>query len=212
MDKLENAAYGVSRELCRLTTHLMGYKLTVYGKEKIPEGRAIIASNHSSYLDPIFLGVAIGKLSFVSRDLNLEKSFGRGIINYWTDLIGVIKLDGRKIQRSVIIRILEKLKKGEKIAMFPEGTRSIDGRMGEFNDGSSLIAELSDTPVIPVLINGTYDIWPRDRGIKYSGNVRIDITEEIYLNKGIESKFARRKDMTDRIKTKLEERLALVNP
>lgn len=212
MDKLENAAYSLSRALCSLAASVMDYRLRVYGKNRIPEGKAIIAANHTSYLDPIFLGLAFGKLNFISRNLNSNESLLGGLFQQWLSLIGVMKIENGKIGKNCLIGIIKKLKEGKKVAMFPEGTRTIDGRLGYFNDGVALISDLSDTIVLPVSIDGTYKIWPRNGRIKYSGDVTINVCSQLYINKGISDKAERRKDLTDRIKNEIERNLYSVKP
>lgn len=204
MDGWERVTYGLSRGFCALAMKALDYRLIVHGKETIPRGRAIISSNHASYLDPIFLGVGLGKLTFIARDLDSNHSFMTGMLQRWLKLIGVITMDGRKMQRDALLQVLDKLEKGNKVAIFPEGTRSIDGKLGYFNDGISLIAELSDSPVVPISLSGTYEIWPRHGRIKYSGEVRLNACNTLYLNKNISDKSERRKDLTQRIRSELE--------
>jgi len=207
MDGWEKVTYSLSRGFCALAIKALNYKMIVHGKENIPEGRAIIAANHASYLDPISLGVGLGKLTFIAKDLNSKGRFIDGLFQQWLHLIGVIKLNGNKINKGALVHILDKLEKGNKVAIFPEGTRSLDGKLGYFNDGVSLIAELSDSPVVPVSLSGTYEIWPAHGKIKYSGEIRLNVCNRLYLNKQIADKSERRKDLTERIRSELESSL-----
>ncbi len=204
MDNCEKLTYSLSRGFCALATKIMNYHLKVYGRDNLPKDKAIIAANHSSYLDPIFLGIGLGKLTFIAKDLNSKGRFIDGLFQQWLHLIGVIKLNGNKMNKGALVHILDKLEKGNKVAIFPEGTRSIDGKLGYFNDGVSLIAELSDSPVVPVSLSGTYKIWPRHGRIKYSGEVRLNVCNRLYLNKQIADKSERRRDLTERIRSELE--------
>ncbi len=207
MDEWEKVAYNLSTGFCALAMKALDYRLIVHGKENIPKGRAIIAANHASYLDPISLAVGLGKLTFIARDLDQNHNFMGGMFQRWLKLAGVITIDGRKMQRDALVQVLDKLEKGNKVAIFPEGTRSIDGKLGYFNNGISLIAELSDSPVVPVSLSGTYEIWPRHGRIKYSGEVRLNVCNRLYLNKQIADKSERRKDLTERIRSELESSL-----
>lgn len=203
MDTIEGIAYDFSRVFCRLAAKALNYRLKVYGRENMPEGRAIIAANHTSYLDPIFLGIGLGRINFIARDLNPDKKPINELFQLWLGLIGVIKIDREKPSKTDLTKILCKLEKGNKVVIFPEGTRSIDCKLGNFNGGVALIAELSESPVVPVSIKGAYEIWPRYKGIKYSGNATVRVGKALYLNKDINNKLERRSDLTEKIRTQL---------
>ncbi len=204
---LRGAMHDLTATFCTAAAMCMNYKWAVHGKENLPRGRAILAANHSSYLDPIILGITLGRLSYISRNLNPNKSFTAELLQYWLRLVGVIKIERERMGRHNLSRILGRLKNNEKIVVFPEGTRSYDGKLQEFNDGASLLADLSESPVVPVMISGTYEIWPRGRQPKYSGHIRIGVCNKLYPNKEITDKYARRRDLTERIKNSMENRL-----
>ncbi len=212
MDGWERATYSLSRYLCIGAFKTLNYRWMVYGKENLPEGRAILSPNHVSYLDPIFLGVGLGKLNYVARDLNPDRKPLNELFQQWLGLIGVITINKEKPSKRDLKRVLNKLEKGNKVVIFPEGTRSLDGRLGEFNGGVALISELSGSPVIPVKIEGTYRLWPRNGKIKYSGTVKINICSPLHLNKAIQDKCSRRDDLTKRIRDELEKGIYPLNP
>lgn len=207
MDALENIAYAISRDLCIIGTKAMRYGLEVYGKENLPEGRAIIASNHASYLDPMVLAIGLGKMNFVARDLNPNAKFLNGLLQQWLSWAGVIKINRDKPSKSNLTNIISALKRGKKVVIFPEGTRSIDGKLGKFNEGVASIAELSGSPIVPATIKGTYKLWPKYGKPKYKGNIEIKIFNPLYLNKEIHDKYERRKDLTGRLSKELEKGL-----
>ncbi len=211
MDGLERATYCLSRYFCIGAFKTLNYGWKVYGKENLPKGRAILAPNHVSYLDPIFLGVGLGKLNYVARDLNPGRKSLNELFQQWLGLIGVITINKEKPSRRDLAMILERLNKGNKVVIFPEGTRSLDGRLGNFNGGVALIAELSDSPIVPVAIKGTYEAWSKYGGIKYSKKVRINVCSPLYTNKEIKDKCARRDDLTSRLRNELEKSLYTPN-
>lgn len=211
MDGWERVTYSLSRGFCAAALKTLNYRWKVYGEENMPGGRAIIAANHLSYLDPIFLGVVLGKLNFVARDLNPDKKPLNELFQQWLRLIGVITIDKEKPSKKDLERILDKLEKDNKVMIFPEGTRSIDGNLGTFNSGVALIAELSDSPVVPVAIKGTYEAWPKYGGVKYSRKVRINVCGPLYSNKEMQDKCVRREDLTKRIRNELEKGIYKLN-
>ncbi|MFH1249094.1 MAG: lysophospholipid acyltransferase family protein [archaeon] len=205
---IENICYGLSTAGCFIFTKSLGYRLSIYGEENIPQGKAIIASNHSSYLDPIFLGIGLGKINFVAKNFNSERKIINWCFQKWLSFIGVTILDNSKQWKKGLVEILDNLKEGNKIGIFPEGTRSRNGKLQEFNDGVSLIAEMGNCPVIPTSIKGTYELWHKNVAIKYGGDVKIEISNPLQINYDIKDKYERRKDLTQRIRESIEKGLA----
>jgi 1-acyl-sn-glycerol-3-phosphate acyltransferase len=209
MDEWEKITYKLSTIFCAFSMNALDYKIDISGKQNLPEGKAIIASNHTSYLDPIVLGVGLGKINFVARDLNSEGKLLNGLLQQWLSWAGVIKINRDKPSKSDLVNILSTLKKGKKVVIFPEGTRSIDGSLKEFNGGVASIAELSDSPIVPAAIKGTYELWPKFGKIKCHGKIMVDLFSPLYLNKEIKDKYQRREDLTGRVKKEIEKGLSI---
>lgn len=137
-----------------------GYKGKLYGLENLPkQGGFILASNHVSYLDPPFIAVHVLRqpvFSFARSTL-----FKKGIGWFFKRLymIPVDRDKGNDI--TSIKKILQLLKDGHPILMFPEGTRSITGILQRPKKGIGLFIARSGVPVVPVRIFGTYEAWPK---------------------------------------------------
>jgi len=132
-------------------------KLEVIGSENVPEeGGVIVAANHVSYLDPPLMGVALKRQATYMAKEGLFK----------IPLLGaVIRLFSVPIKRgrphpSTIKEAVNKLKKGELIVIFPEGSRSVDGKILDAKKGVGVIAGISRMPVVPALIKGTEKALP----------------------------------------------------
>jgi 1-acyl-sn-glycerol-3-phosphate acyltransferase len=131
--------------------------LTRDGVEHLPrQGAAIVVSNHVSYMDAILLGSASPRpVHFIvlqwMYDLLLLRWF------YWG--MGAIPVragsDGRGLRRA-----LRALQGGRMVGLFPEGTRSQDGRFGEARPGAALLAAMSRAPVVPAFIDGAATSLP----------------------------------------------------
>ena len=140
--------YNILRYIVLVVYHLF-YDLKFVGKENIPKnGSNIFASNHRSYADPVLisLGVRI-PFSFMAK----EELFKKNI--FFTALIkalGAFPVTRGKGDTSVIDVSLECLNKGRNLVIFPEGTRSKDGRVGRGKTGVALVAAVAQVPVIPV--------------------------------------------------------------
>jgi 1-acyl-sn-glycerol-3-phosphate acyltransferase len=130
----------------------------IYGQENIPRsGPFIVAPNHLSHLDPPFIGAAFRKreLMFLGRKTLFKPGFWNCLLSH----INVIPVDKENAADiSAIRKALTLLKKGFGLAIFPEGTRSLDGNFGPAQAGIGFLACKSQVPVIPVRVFGTYKI------------------------------------------------------
>jgi 1-acyl-sn-glycerol-3-phosphate acyltransferase len=132
--------------------------LTREGIEHLPKrGPVIVVSNHVSYIDSILLGSASPRpIHFIVLQWMYDLLFIRWF--YWGMGTIPVRLDGqdsRGIKRAVKV-----LKKGRVLGIFPEGSRSVDGKVQETRPGAALIAALSGAPVVPAFIDGARDSLP----------------------------------------------------
>jgi 1-acyl-sn-glycerol-3-phosphate acyltransferase len=70
-------------------------------------------------------------------------------------------------------KVLNKLKKGEGVTLFPEGTRTHDGKISPFKPGLGLLARRGAAPIIPVVIDGAFECWPRHKKLFSPGHIRV---------------------------------------
>lgn len=138
---------------CAKLFYVIMYKITVIGKENIPElkGGYIIASNHVSNNDPPVVGITFkGKYNFMAKEELFQKN------RFFTWLItklGAFPVKrGAKDGAQAIEKALESLKNGRIFVIFPEGTRSKDGTLGRAKSGVTIIAAQAKAPVVPVFI------------------------------------------------------------
>ncbi len=141
------------------------WSLKVSGTENIPKtGKCILCVNHGRYLDAFIVEAAMPAglrkgLFFVGFRAYFEQPLIRNIIKY----IRVIPIDPgmhfvEAMQASSYV-----LKNGKMVCIFPEGQRSIDGKIKVFKKGVGILAKELNIPLVPVLITGSYDSWPRTR-------------------------------------------------
>lgn len=151
------------------------YGLAVRGAERVPEGGVVLAANHASFLDPVVLGVAVRRrVTFVARASLRESRLYR----LFTWGLDVVHVDRDRGDREAIRRIVERLRKGEAVALFPEGTRSRTGAPGRPRRGFALAAKRAGVPVLPVWIEGTFAVWPPGRRLpRLRGRVEVRIGE-----------------------------------
>jgi 1-acyl-sn-glycerol-3-phosphate acyltransferase len=149
----------------------LGFRLEVRGREHVPmEGPVLLVSNHASVLDPPFVGGACPReLYFLAKeDLFAIPAFGRFIH----------ALNARPVKRDgsdsrALKAALKLLADNRAILLFPEGTRGVEGRLGEGKPGAGMLAVMSGAPVVPVYISGTARALPRGRALPRLTRVRV---------------------------------------
>jgi 1-acyl-sn-glycerol-3-phosphate acyltransferase len=132
-------------------------RLKVIGSENIPKkGGVIVAANHVSYLDPPLIAVAVKRqVVYLAR----EGLFKVPVLGSFISLFSIPVRRGRP-QPSTIKGVTRRLRQGELVLMFPEGSRSIDGQLLDAKRGVGLIAARSRISVVPAFIRGTEKVLP----------------------------------------------------
>jgi 1-acyl-sn-glycerol-3-phosphate acyltransferase len=152
--------YWVARFMCKVFCRIC-FRLPVYGRENIPAtGPVILAGNHQSFLDPVFCGIATSRrLVYMARDT----LFQFGPFGWLLRSINVIPLSRDKADITTMRAIIDRLKQGEAVCLYPEGTRTTDGRIASFKPGFGLLCRRSHATVVPVLVEGAFECWPRHK-------------------------------------------------
>ena len=135
--------------------------LKVDGKENIKKGQSyVIAPNHQSYWDAFLIYGYIG----IKFKWMMKKELGRiPFVGWACYMAGCIFIDrsSRNSAKESIRKAESKLRNGMSVVIFPEGTRTPDGEMGKFKRGAFLISEELQLPILPVTIDGNYDVMSR---------------------------------------------------
>jgi 1-acyl-sn-glycerol-3-phosphate acyltransferase len=136
------------------------FRYRAIGTEHIPrQGSGIIASNHASYLDPIFVGLGIRRrINYLAK----KELFSNRLAGYFLrNLLRALPIDRERMDRNTLRETYNLLKTNELVLMFPEGTRTYDGKLNPAKMGIGMIAYNTKVPVIPVYIDGSYTILSR---------------------------------------------------
>lgn len=157
------------------------FRVKVTGSENYPEDEPfLLLSNHQSYFDPVLCTLSTKReLCFMARDtLFRNKYFGKLISS-----LNAIPLKRDESDIAAMRSILSRLKQGYAICLYPEGTRTVDGKIADVKPGFSLLSRRGNVPVVPVVIDGMYEAWPKNRkfpllGKKLSVKVGEVITAE----------------------------------
>ena len=149
----------------------------IEGVEHLPrEGAFILAANHCSQVDPPLLGWATGhQIGRVVHFMAKEEMRSWPVIGWLAERSGVFFVRRGEGDRASQRTALDLLAKGKPIAIFPEGTRSRDGRMREARAGAALLAIRSGAPIIPVGIAGTHRMFPRGSKLPHRTRVTFRI-------------------------------------
>ena len=147
------------------------YRVRYSGRRHIPsEGGVLVVSNHQSHLDPPLVGIGCPRLmNYLARDsLFRFAPFGRFIHS-----INAIPIDREGIGLAGIKEALKRLKRGEMVLIFPEGTRSSDGEIAPFRPGFTTLAVRSKAAILPVAVDGAFQAFPRWRKFPGPGRIRV---------------------------------------
>lgn len=128
------------------------WRVEVVGLDKVPRDRAIVlAPNHISDLDPVFV---LGMILDFSRYRILAKKelFKNPFIDWFLGCLGAVPIDRGKGDTETIDRVIAECKQGTKVLVFPEGTRSKDGRLGKLKSGAFVIAAKAGADILPCRI------------------------------------------------------------
>lgn len=147
---------------CRLLAHI-GFVFYFRGRafdySRVPlTGGVILASNHQSFLDPVLAGVALEReCDFMARDT----LFTNPRFRYLIESLNAFPVKRGAADVGAIKETLRRLKSGRLIVVFPEATRTTDGSIAQMQPGIILIARKARVPIVPTLILGAFEAWPR---------------------------------------------------
>ena len=169
-EKLKARWFWLARWICRLFCILF-FRVRFYGKENVPDkGAFILISNHQSVLDPVLCGIALKRhLHFLARHTLFTNKFFGGLISS----VNTIPVKRGQADLSAIKKVIGKLKEGHGVCLFPEATRSRDGRMAPFKPGFGLLCRRSEATVVPVLIDGAFECWPKGKKLFSPGTITV---------------------------------------
>lgn len=172
----QHAGYDLFRVFARLFGSAL-YRVRWEGAENYPsEGGGLICANHQSYFDPVLVGLTCNRrMNYLARD-TLFKSLILGPAIRFLDAIPIDR-DGGGL--AGLKETLKRLKRGELVLIFPEGSRSRDGELSPLKPGFCAVARRSRTPLIPVAVDGAYQSWPRTARLPTLGRIAVVVGQPI---------------------------------
>jgi len=157
---------------------IIGKKLHVEGQERIQKnGKYILIANHSSLFDIMAIISFFPGVSWFGHERLLKIPVFRQILKM-TDYVPMKKTSIKNTKEMIDQLIMKS--KGHTIAIFPEGTRTLDGKVNEFFRGFIQVLRASEINVLPVTLNGFYVLKPKNRFyINFSSRISVIIHESV---------------------------------
>jgi len=158
------------------------FQLKVGGLERVPaQGPYILSPNHQSYIDPFVVGSMLPWSVF--RELfsvGTSEIFGSGLMRQIARFLRVIVVDPDANLIPAMRAGAFGLRQKRILILFPEGERSIDGTPRVFKKGAAILSAHLQVPIVPVAINGFFEVWPRGRRFQGFHPLQVKFGDPIY--------------------------------
>ena len=177
--KTGNVPHLLARSWANSILWVSGVKVKVHGAEKLDLNRSFIyMANHQSNAD---IPVALGRLPVQFRWLAKEELFKIPLFGRAMRGVGYISIDrsNRKKAFESLKRAAETIRNGTSVLIFPEGTRSPDGRILPFKKGGFILAVDAGVPIVPIIIHGTRKIVPKGHLLIHPAPIVIQILDPV---------------------------------
>jgi 1-acyl-sn-glycerol-3-phosphate acyltransferase len=173
----------------------VGVKLRIEGRERIPAGACLFVANHTSSADaPAVVGAIPRRVAILLK----ESLFKWPIAGQAFTLAGFIPVNRGERESAIasVDKATQSLRSGQSFLIYPEGTRSPDGRLQTFKKGAVVMAIKGGVPIVPVVCSGAHRVM-RKRSLKiYPGEILVEFLEPIDSSK---YSFDERDELNDRV-------------
>ncbi len=162
--------YGGWRGLCQIVA-ITAFGIRSFGRENVPaQGGALLASNHQSFLDPMVVGLCLAReVHYLARD----SLFRQPAFAWLIRSVNAFPVKRQTADLGAIKECLRRLKDHQLLLLFGEGTRTDDGRIAPLQPGMAMMARKARVPLIPVVIDGAFEAWPRCRKLWRFCTIRV---------------------------------------
>lgn len=170
---------------CRFMIFVFGCKIHINGE--LPENESfVIMANHQSFLDVFAVPIALkGKFSAVAA----SKNFKIPVYKTFLKKLKVVGIDRANLENAIkgITEAEKVLQSGYHIVILPEGTRTMSGKLNSFKKGGFHLARNTKARIVPIIVQGLYDIKPKNRWYIKPGKINIIVEKPIAIdNKTVE--------------------------
>lgn len=175
------------------------WRISYRGLENIPQtGGVIIASNHQTYIDPIWMSLPVRRQI---RYLAWSESFGWPVIGKIIVMLGAWPIRIEKADKTMLRRTLQWLNGGGALVIFPEGGRALpDGKLLRFKPGAARMALEANVPILPITIRGGHRVWPKGHRLPRLAKVELVYhpLQYVTMHEGEDARACARRE-TDRL-------------
>lgn len=151
--------YNIFYNLAKLFAWMFFQMRIVHPERMIETGPLILAANHASFFDPPLAGICSHRgVYYLARKTLLKWPFFGPLF----PAMNVIPVERDGNDMSALREVIKKIKEGNGVVLFPEGTRSKDGHLQPARAGIGLVIAKTSAPVVPMRIFGAYDAFPKN--------------------------------------------------
>jgi 1-acyl-sn-glycerol-3-phosphate acyltransferase len=184
--RLGRAFYGACQQAARVL-FITFFGIRADHRERLPRrGGVLVISNHQSFLDPILAAVGMPRpFHPMARETLFRVAPFRWIIRS----LYAFPVRPGSADLGAIREALRRLGSGAVVLMFPEGTRTRDGSIGRLQAGPVMLAARGGVPIVPMVIDGAFEAWPRTHLLPWPHRIRVALGEPILLpdDKGLDA-------------------------
>lgn len=154
------------------------YRYRSFGVRNIPRtGPVLLVSNHQSYLDPSLVGLGCHRRQFAA--LARSTLFDHPVFAWIIQMLNAIPVTQGESDVGAMRKCIAELNKGQALLIFPEGARTLSGEVEPFETGTMLIIKRAKPTILPVAIEGAFDVWKRGGFPKLHGRIAVKYGEPI---------------------------------
>jgi 1-acyl-sn-glycerol-3-phosphate acyltransferase len=175
-----NPWYFTIYHLTRLVARVFFRFRVIHPERVIQNGPVILAMNHESYLDPPFAGIGCRRaIYFLARKSLLDVP----LLGWLLPKLNVIPVDQEGGDRSALKALIRALRADHGVLVFPEGSRTLDGKLQPALPGLGFVIAKTLAPVVPMRIFGAHQALPRDGGKLHFCPITIVVGEPLHFTK-----------------------------
>jgi 1-acyl-sn-glycerol-3-phosphate acyltransferase len=170
--------YNIFYNLAKLLARMIFSMRVIHPERMVESGPLLIAVNHSSFFDPPLAGICSRRgVYYLARKTLLKWPFFGPLF----PAMNVIPVERDGNDMSALREVIKKVKDGNAVLLFPEGTRSIDGNLQPARAGIGLVIAKTGAPVLPMRIFGAYEAFPKNARRFQLSQITVVIGEPIHF-------------------------------
>lgn len=170
--------YNIFYNLAKLFARLFFQMRVIHPERMIEQGPLILAVNHTSFIDPPLAGICSRRgVYYLARKTLLKWPFFGPLF----PAMNVIPVERDGNDMSALREVIKKIREGNGVLLFPEGTRSKDGNLQPGRAGIGLVIAKTGAPVLPMRIFGAFEAFPKNAKMPHFSPVTVVIGEPLYF-------------------------------